>query len=874
MANKVSSIEEQIEDLAKKQLVGVKYYTKTETINSEIEAALKTAPSKSGGSGLNIPDIKLFLETKQMRRIPVMIEVKGKKGSLAKLSISGDVENIKKDGSENFTNINKYAVNGAVHYANAIVEYTASYKEAVAIGINGYRDESNTLITEIGVYYISSSNFRIPKKVGNYSDLSFLLKNNQNAFIEEIDKLGLTDEEIEAKSREYENQIEVRLKKLNQTMQDTLKISVGSRVELVTGMIMAGLGVENKVAPLEITELKGETGAKSNDGRVIISKIESFLEERNLPQAKKEMIINDLSRVFIYSDLWKPINGESKLKSVYTDVKNEIMPIFTSAKHLDFTGQLFNVLNAWVDIPDSDKNDVVLTPRYVTELMAKLAQVNKDSYVWDFAAGSAGFLISSMKLMIKDAEERIHSPKKLDEKICLIKSRQLLGVEKRSDIYLLAVLNMILMGDGSSNIIHKDSLTEYDGKYEQGEMSGQDFPANVFLLNPPYSSAGKGFVFVKKAFEKMSSGRSAILIQESAGSGSGLPYTREILENNTLIASIHMPDIFKGKAGVQTAIYVFDVGKPHRKKQIVKFIDFTKDGYTRLNKKKSAQGSNLRNTDNAIERYDELVNLVLYGKTYLNYFTDKEYVEDTISLKGDDWTFSQHKKVNVVPTENDFVSTVRDFLCWKISAVMKGELHPSIRINEFGNHELTHEESAAVDKFNSGNVSYGLFRVGYLFDIYPTKSYGCTNPTLYAGNGSNPVVTNSSEYNGRSGMSTLPTTEKNMITFSDTTSGMSTLFYQEGAFVGYSHVQGLHPNAPKWNRDSSLYFVAVLKKHDSGFDYAKKMTREIVSSFKVLLPILDSSVGKAIHTVDDIDFFQMENYIRAHKKLLIEELLS
>lgn len=213
-------------------------------------------------------------------------------------------------------------------------------------------------------------------------------------------------------------------------MQDDLKISVGSRVELVTGLIMAGLGVDNKVSPLEINDLKGETGSKVNDGIVIINKIDSFLEERNLPQEKKHMIINDLSRVFIYSDLWKPINGESKLKKVYTIVKNEIMPIFTSARHLDFTGKLFNVLNAWVDIPDSDKNDVVLTPRYVTELMAKLAQVNKDSYVWDYAVGSAGFLISSMKLMIRDAEERINSPKELKEKIAKIKYQQLLGIEK------------------------------------------------------------------------------------------------------------------------------------------------------------------------------------------------------------------------------------------------------------------------------------------------------------------------------------------------------------------------------------------------------------------------------------------------------------
>lgn len=70
-------------------------------------------------------------------------------------------------------------------------------------------------------------------------------------------------------------------------MQDDLKISVGSRVELVTGMIMASLGVEGKVAPLEITDLKGEGGSKTNDGRIIINKIDSFLEERNLPQEKK-----------------------------------------------------------------------------------------------------------------------------------------------------------------------------------------------------------------------------------------------------------------------------------------------------------------------------------------------------------------------------------------------------------------------------------------------------------------------------------------------------------------------------------------------------------------------------------------------------------
>lgn len=337
-----------------------------------------------------------------------MIEVKGTKGNFIKVNANGEIENKTKEGKPNYTNIEKYAVNGAIHYADAIVKYTESYKEVIAIGINGYK-EANEIKSELGVYYISADNFLIPKKIEDYSDLSFLQNSNIDPLIEKIDNLNLTDEEIEEKAKEFENDIEKKLKSLNQKMQDDLKISVGSRVELVTGMIMAGLGVENKVAPLEIFDLKGEIGEKSNDGYVIINKIESFLSERNLPKEKKKMIINDLSRVFIYSDLWKTVNGQSKLKSVYSSVKNDIMPIFTSAKHLDFTGKLFNVLNAWVDIPDSDKNDVVLTPRYVTELMAKLAEVDKDSYVWDYATGSAGFLISSMKLMIKDAEEKVRA---------------------------------------------------------------------------------------------------------------------------------------------------------------------------------------------------------------------------------------------------------------------------------------------------------------------------------------------------------------------------------------------------------------------------------------------------------------------------------
>jgi hypothetical protein len=640
------------------------------------------APSKSGGSGGNYPDIRLLLTASSTKAYPIMIEVKGTKGKLVKLDHVGEVDNENAKSEPNYTNINNFAVNGAVHYAKAILEHTESYSEVIAIGLNGY-DEAGTLKTEIGVYYVSADNLGVPKEVATYTDLSFLAPKHFDAFIRQVEQLKLTPTEIEAQSRRIEERIEKSLKDLNQDMHDNLNIAVSARVQLITGMIIAGLGVPGKVAPLEVADLKGQTGQKTHDGQVIINKVSDFLTERDLPPEKKEMIVADLSRVFVHSNLWNLHNGESKLKTVYKRVKTEILPIFTSSHHLDFTGKLFNVLNEWVDVPDAGRNDVVLTPRYVTTMMAKLAKVDRNSYVWDYAAGSGGFLISSMKLMIEDAESSIDSPSDQAKKIVEIKAKQLLGIEKLPDMYLLAVLNMILMEDGTAHILHKDSLTQYTGTYEWGvekDDAGNDvsikdnpFRANVFLLNPPYSADGKGFIFVKKALSRMSSGRAVVLIQENAGSGNGQPFTKELLKNNTLIASIHMADIFRGKAGVQTAVYAFEVGKAHNVNQVVKFIDMSNDGYSRQNRKKSGLDVNLRDTDHATERYQEVVDIVngYHRSTY--HYTADEVIEDTITLDGNDWTFSQHKKIDTIPTEADFMKVVSEYLAWEVGQVLRGE---------------------------------------------------------------------------------------------------------------------------------------------------------------------------------------------------------
>lgn len=677
MAKTIKSIEERIEDWCKKQFVGQKYYTKTDSINYEIESALEKAPSKQGGSGKNYPDIKCLLTAGNSRRIPVMIEVKGKKGVLIKVNDKDEVDNIKKNLEPNYQNISKYAVNGAVHYANAILNFTESYKEVIAIGVNGY-DEAGTEIHEVDVWYVSKDNLFVPKHVGCYEDISFLLKENIKAFLEKIDALVLTPEELEERKLTLEDEIERKLKALNQNLHDEKQIVVNNRVQLVAGLIMAGLGAEG-VQPLRIEDLTGKTDKEDNDGQVIMSKIRLYLSHKKLPKEKIEMITDILKVVFLQSGLQNPGEGGlSKLHSIYADVKHDILPYVTGELHnIDFTGRLFNVMNEWVDVPDGGENDVVLTPRYVTELMAKLCEVNMNSYVWDFATGSAGFLISVMHHMIDDAKQKISSPHKLEEKINHIKMEQLLGIEKLPDVYMLAVLNMILMKDGSANIIQGNSL-EYDGNYKQGDLKDKPFPANVFLLNPPYSADGKGFVFVEKAFEKMThGGRAPVLIQENAGSGNGLPFTTNILKNNTLRASIKMADIFCGKASVQTAIYVFEINRPHNaENDLVRFVDFSNDGYTRMNRKKSGQSVNLRDTDRAKERYDEVCRLVLYGKgandKNLHYFKDC-YTEDYITLSGNDWTYGQHQNIDTVPTEEDFQNVVREYLSWKVGQVLKGE---------------------------------------------------------------------------------------------------------------------------------------------------------------------------------------------------------
>ena len=282
---------------------------------------------------------------------------------------------------------------------------------------------------------------------------------------------------------------------------------------------MATLGdVDNKVYPLTKAELKSSDEEGDRDGDIMIRKINSFLNAKNLPKDKKDLIVRTLQNTLTTDNINKVEDGESQLKRVFIKIVDDLGIYYKIGLTTDFTGKLFNEMYSWLGFTQDQLNDVVLTPSYVATLLCRLARVNKDSYVWDFATGSAGLLVAAMNEMLIDAKKKIKSPEELARKSAEIKANQLLGLEILSNVYMLAVLNMIMMGDGSSNIPNKDSLKEFDGNYGFGKTN-EKFPADAFVLNPPYSAPGNGMIFVEKALSMMNKGYAAIIIQNSAGSG-------------------------------------------------------------------------------------------------------------------------------------------------------------------------------------------------------------------------------------------------------------------------------------------------------------------------------------------------------------------
>ena len=166
------------------------------------------------------------------------------------------------------------------------------------------------------------------------------------------------------------------------------------------------------------------------------------------------------------------------------------------------------------------------------------------------------------------------------------------------------------------------------------------------------------------------------------------------------------------------------------------------------------------------------------------------------------------------------------------------------------------------------------FKIGELFDVHPTKAYKLNNSDLLSKVGQTPVVVNSSQNNGIGGYSELePTETPGILTFSDTTSGQNTLFYQSQSFIGYPHVQGMYPKKFTFNNLTALFMVATLRATlgKRKWDYSNKLNRAIVIEMKIQLPVKPGT-DEVNYTEDDIDWDYMESYIHDLEQSYIHDL--
>ncbi len=816
---------------------GLDYKLEQDSLNPQIDKALEEYYSKNGGNGGNRPDAKLIIRDSNLHDWPILIEYKGYKDRLVKFGPDGQIANRTAKNDPDFKNINSYAVNGAVHYANALLHYT-DYSDIIAIGVTGWRNDFGDIDHEIGVYYVSKSNFGSGQKVDDYTDLSFLRKRNFNAFVQKVKTLALSPEEIEHLKEQREREIGASLIKLNNDIYQNEKgLSENDRVYLVAASIIATIGIPGKVATLEKSELKSSIEDGNRDGDIIVRKINAFLSEKKLPKDKRTLIVRTLQNTLTTDNINKPVKGESQLKRIFTKIVDDLGIYYKSGLTTDFTGKLFNEMYGWLGFSQDKLNDVVLTPFYVATLLVRLARVNKDSFVWDFAAGSAGLLVAAMNEMLVDAKAKIKSQDVFQRKAAEIKARQLLGIEVLSNIYMLAVLNMILMGDGSSNILNCDSLKDFVGNYGFGVKK---FPADAFVLNPPYSAPGNGMVFVERALSMMSKGYAAIIIQNSAGNGKAVEYNKKILKHSTLLASIKMPpDLFVGKSNVQTQIYVFRVGEAHHRDDVVKFIDFSNDGYIRTNRKKST--SNLRDADRAKERYDELVDLVRYGKSKLSIYTKEEYYEGSIDPNnGMDW--NQIAPVNTKPILGNYIQTVSDYLSWEMSNCINQPMAQSTQTTLNGLIK---------------SVKWRKIKLGSLFHIENTMSF---NKNKLVNGGDYDYVTRTSENQGI--LRTTGFINQDNLNHAGTWSlGLLQMdfFYRKRPWYAGQFVRKI---IPKINIPTKAipFFTTILNRQKKVL--RSVLIRKVDETFRNILVDIPVSTKNNTNLLGEIDYGFMEAFIR------------
>jgi len=223
------------------------------------------------------------------------------------------------------------------------------------------------------------------------------------------------------------------------------------------------------------------------------------------------------------------------------------------------------------------------TPRHIIDFIVAAVAPKKDETICDPACGTAGFLISAFKHILKENKEKSLTP---DERKNLMD--HFVGYDISPDMVRLSKVNLYLHGFPNPTIFEYDTLSSEE-KWDEN--------FDVMLANPPFMSPTGGIrphkrfsvqanrsevLFVDYILEHLRpNGRAGIIVPEGIIFQSANAYKalRKLLIEDGLLAVVSLPaGVFNPYAGVKTSILLFDNGLAKRTKEIL-FLKISNDGY-------------------------------------------------------------------------------------------------------------------------------------------------------------------------------------------------------------------------------------------------------------------------------------------------------
>lgn len=593
----------------------------------EIDNALKTA-SKKGTGNVGFPEfvgvIKDFL---------IVIENKADLAKHVKMNDKGLISLEPKD-------VKDYAINGALFYGQHLAKNT-SYKKILAFGISG--NEKKHRISPI--YIDETEYYRELPDVESF--ISFTDKNIEEYYIREV----LQEETNQEKET-------AEILRDAATLHEDLR-NYGNLKDVDKPLIVSGILLalrESEFKNFSISDLTGDT--IKTDGQKIYDAIVSNLTRANVsPDVKKDKILSQFALIkdtVVLNEINSKLN-KTPLKH-FAEFLND--KIYKSIKYTrsseDYLGRFYGEFMSYSG-GDGQTLGIVLTPKHITDLFCELVSIEPSDIVLDPCCGTGGFLIAAMHHMLEQTDDE--NLKKQ------IRQKQLHGFELQPYMFTISTTNMILRGDGKSNLINDNFLIQDPNKLQLKQ-------ATIGMINPPYSQGSKQnpdlyeIAFISHLLDSLSVGARCIaIVPQSSVTGK----TKEeeaikanILKKHTLEGVITLnKDTFYG-VGVMPCIAIFTAGESHPKNKECKFIDFREDGY------KVSAHIGLVETEQAKDKKQHLLDVWFDRIEAESKFCVQTSVEAT-----DEWLHSFYYFNDEIPDSSMFEKTVGDYLSFEFSMIMQ-----------------------------------------------------------------------------------------------------------------------------------------------------------------------------------------------------------